>query len=183
MSLGADATVEDLYRIKRKAELVNGRIVDLWPTEPLAGLAAGEIMVSLRGYAGEHGTGRAVGGNAGFLVDLPHRKSFCPDAAFHTGPCNGMKFYDRAPIFAAEVRHVDERGVDADRAAAEKRADYFAAGTLVVWDVDLLTDEVVRVYRASAPDSPTCYRPGQTAEAEPAVPGWRIAVDDLFPTD
>jgi Uma2 family endonuclease len=39
----------------------------------------------------------------------------------------------------------------------------------------------VRVYRADDPDHPTIYRRGETAEAEPAVPGWRIAVDDLFP--
>ena len=32
-----------------------------------------------------------------------------------------------------------------------KRADYFAAGTLVVWDVDLLSSDVVRVYRSTAP--------------------------------
>ena len=44
---------------------------------------------------------------------------------------------------------------------AQKRADYFAAGTLVVWDVDLLADDVVRVYRADAPDSPHPLPPGR----------------------
>jgi hypothetical protein len=34
---------------------------------------------------------------------------------------------------------------------AAKRADYFAAGTLVVWDVDVLREQVVRVYRAVFP--------------------------------
>ena len=63
---------------------------------------------------------------------------------------------------------------------AKKRADYFAAGTLVVWDVDLLSDDVVRVYRTSEPESATIYRRGEIAEAEPAVPGWTMAVDDLF---
>jgi Uma2 family endonuclease len=63
---------------------------------------------------------------------------------------------------------------------AQKRADYFAAGTLVVWDVDLLSDDVVRVYRATAPAEPTIYKRGQSAEAEPALPGWTMPVDDLF---
>jgi Uma2 family endonuclease len=62
-----------------------------------------------------------------------------------------------------------------------KRADYFAAGTLVVWDVDLLSDDVVHVYRASEPERPTIYRRGQIAEAEPAVPAWTMPVDELFP--
>lgn len=67
-----------------------------------------------------------------------------------------------------------------ERRIAEKRADYFAAGTLVVWDVDVLRGKVVRVYRADDPENPKVYRPGEVAEAEPAVPGWAMAVDDLF---
>jgi Uma2 family endonuclease len=165
------ATVDDLYRTRHKAELVYGRIVNLWPTEPLAGDAAGEILVSLRRHGKMCRNGRAIGGNAGFLVNLPHRQSFCPDAAFHVGPCMGMKFYDRAPVFAVEVRHADERGADAEAAIDGKRIDYFAAGTLVVWDVDLLSGDVVRVYRSTSPDTPTVYRRGEVAEAEPAVPG------------
>ena len=54
---------------------------------------------------------------------------------------------------------------------------------LVVWDVDLLSENVVRVYRATDPETPTIYRRGEIAEAEPAVPGWTIAVDDLFPEE
>jgi hypothetical protein len=50
-----------------------------------------------------------------------------------------------------------------------------------VWDVDLLSADVVRVYRASAPETATIYQRGETAEAEPAVPGWTMAVDDIFP--
>jgi Uma2 family endonuclease len=50
----------------------------------------------------------------------------------------------------------------------------------VVWDVDLLSGDVVRVYRASDPERATVYRRGEIAEAEPAVPGWTMAVDDLF---
>lgn len=58
--------------------------------------------------------------------------------------------------------------------------DYFAAGTLVVWDVDVLREEVVRVYRNSNPEQPQIYHRGDMAEAEPALPGWVMAVDDLF---
>lgn len=91
-----------------------------------------------------------------------------------------MKFIDGAPVFAAEVRSEGDYSEDAEREMAQKRADYFAAGTLVVRDVDLLAEDVVRVYRADAPDRPTIYRRGEEAEAEPAVPGWTMPVDDLF---
>jgi Uma2 family endonuclease len=62
---------------------------------------------------------------------------------------------------------------------AEKRRDYFAAGTLVVWDVDP-AEECIHVYRATEPQRPITYRLGQMAEAEPAVPGWRVSVDWIF---
>lgn len=62
----------------------------------------------------------------------------------------------------------------------DKRHDYFAAGTLVVWDVDLLGEEVVRKYTIDAPDAPVVFRPGEVADAEPAVSGWTMPVNDLF---
>jgi len=173
------ATIEDLYKVKGKAELVNGRIVHLQPFGVCRGHAAQEITTSLRLYEKATRRGYAIGGNVGFVVDLPHRKSFCPDAAFYTGEMT-MKFGDGAPTFAVEVRTESDYGHGAERQMAAKRADYFAAGTLVVWDVDLLSEDVVRVYRATAPEAPTVYKRGELAEAEPALPGWTMPVDDLF---
>ena len=40
--------------------------------------------------------------------------------------------------------------------------------------------EAVKVYRGTDPDNPTVYRRGDLAEAEPAVPGWTMPVEDLF---
>jgi Uma2 family endonuclease len=174
------ASIEDLYRSAEKAELINGTLVIMEPTGEDPGYAADEIYVSLREYARRTGFGRAFGDNKGFVVDLPHRKSFSPDAAFYVGPRSGMKFLQGAPLVAIEVRSEGDYGTAAERAMAEKRADYFAAGTVVVWDVDLLSDNKVRVYRSSDPHLPTIYPHGEFAEAEPALPGWRFPVNDLF---
>jgi len=62
----------------------------------------------------------------------------------------------------------------------QKRADYFAAGTFVVWDVDLLSADVVRAYRAADPEHAIIYRRGEIASAEPIVPGWSMPVNELF---
>ena len=180
MSTKVEATIEDLYKVKGKAELVNGEIVEMSPTGRLPHYAALEIMISLRSYAKKAKTGYAIGDNVGFVVNLPHRKSFCPDAAYYVGPDPGMKFFEGAPVFALEVRSEGDYGPRAELQMAQKRADYFATGTLVVWDVDLLSDDVVRVYRASDPERAKIYRRGEIAEAEPAVPGWTMPVDDLF---
>lgn len=173
--------VADLYGAEGKAEIVDGRIVMMSPTGEDPGRAAGSIYLSLRQFEkSSMVAGRAVADNVAFVVDLPSRKSFCPDAAFHTGPHTGMKFLDRAPDFAVEVRSEGDYGPAAEREIAKKRADYFAAGTKVVWDVDLLSDDVVRVYRSDDPEAVTKYRKGEQAEAEPAVPGWKMAVNELF---
>lgn len=173
------ATIEDLYKIKQKAELVNGEIILMPPTGDMPGRASGSIYTSLRQYEKKAG-GRAFPDNVGFKVNLPNRKSFSPDAAFHTGKSAGMKFIEDAPVFAVEIRSEGDYGERAEKAIKKKREDYFAAGTLVVWDVDLLSEDVVKVFRADDTENPTIYSRGELAEAEPAVPGWRMSVDDLF---
>lgn len=181
MTQAKAATIKDLARVDGKAELVDGRIIEMSPTGFLPGYAADEIYASLREYARRTRTGYAIADGKGFIVDLPGRKSFSPDAAFHKGPHTGMKFLESAPVFAVEVRSDGDYGPKAEKEIAAKRADYFAAGTLVVWDVDLLGLDIVRAYRSNEPDKPVMFHRGQRAEAEPAVPGWSIAVDDLFP--
>lgn len=174
------ATVDELYCVSEKAELINGEIVRMPATGAAPGYAGDEIFISLRDYVRMYKHGRAVGDNKAFIVNLPHRQSFSPDAAFHIGSDTGMKFYEGAPIVAVEVRSESDYGPQAERKMAQKRADYFAAGTRVVWDVDLLSPDVVKSYRSDAPDSPTVYRRGDIAEALGAVPGWQFPVDDLF---
>jgi Uma2 family endonuclease len=179
-STPTQATIEDLYHEKDKAEIVEGEIVKFMPTGFLPNRAGNRIWRSLDDYEQTQGGGFAISDNVGFHVDLPNRESFSPDVAWYTGQPKGMKFLEGAPVFAAEVRSENDYGEKAEREMANKRRDYFAAGTLVVWDVDLLSEEVVKVYRADAPDSPTVYKRGEVAEAEPAVPGWTMPVDDLF---
>ncbi len=182
MSTKAKASIEDLYRLpdNRKAELVNGEIVLMAATGYLPSRAGLNIALSLREYEWRTQSGHACPDNTGFLVNLPHRESFSPDAAFHTGTPTGMKFLEGAPIFAVEVRSEGDYGPEAEAEMASKRRDYFAARTLIVWDVDLLGEEVVKVYRAAASDTPTIYRRGEIAEADPALPGWSMPVDELF---
>lgn len=182
MSTKTRATIEDLYRVPEngKAEIVNGELVLMTPTGGVPNLSAGEIYASLRDYAKRTKQGRAFTDNAGFIVHLPNRDLFSPDAAFYTGEIEGGKFLEGAPIFAVEVRSEGDYGPAMEREMAAKRTDYFAASTLVVWDVDVLKEKLVRVYRATDPQNPTVYKSGEVADAEPALPGWTMAVDDLL---
>lgn len=180
MVANLEATIEDLYAVQGKAEIVNGEIVLMSPTGAAPSYAATEIVVSLRNYSRQIKKGYAVADNAAFRVDLPNRKSFSPDAAYYVGKWTGMKFFEGAPIFGVEVLSEGDYGSAAETAMARKRADYFAAGTLVVWDVNLLSEDVIKSYRADKPAEPTTFGRDQITDAEPAVPGWSMQVNDLF---
>ena len=156
------ATLNDLRHVAEngKAELVKGELALTSPIGGLPGYAAGEIFASLREYAQRTRTGYALADNVGFIVDLPERQSFSPDAAFYTGELT-MKFLKGAPVFAVEIRSESDYGSTAEQELEQKRADYFAAGTLVVWDVDLISEDVVRSYKAITPDASIVYRRGE----------------------
>lgn len=182
MTTKAKATIQDLYEVpgNQKAEIVNGEIVLMSPTGSRPGRAAMKIVTSLSNHENRHGGGYAFGDNVGFTVDLPDRDSFSPDAAWYVGNIDSMDFLEGAPAFAAEIRSKSDYGPKAEKAITAKIRDYFTSGTLVVWDVDLLGEDVTKVYRANDLDTPKIYRRGDLAEAEPAVPGWKFPVDELF---
>ena len=177
------ATIDDLYRTPEKAELIGGRIVKFMATGRKPNRVVGRIYRSLDDHATNVGGGEAFTDNMGYTVAiLPSgRESFSPDASYHKGPFpkDPMRFIHGAPSFAAEVRSENDYGPTAEFEMAEKRAEYFQAGTEVVWDVDT-TAECIHVYRSSDPEHPTTFHRGDIADAEPAVPGWRVPVDWIF---
>jgi Uma2 family endonuclease len=177
------ATLDDLYRVEGKAELIAGRIVHPMASGYLPSKVAMRIAMLLDGFATHHG-GEAFADGIGFAMRPPlssGRESFSPDASYYVGPLpkNKMRFIDGAPIFAVEVRSEDDYGAAAEVEMAAKRADYFEAGTKVVWDVDPEAGTIAS-YAADAPHRPIRYAAGETALAESAIPGWRLKVDELF---
>jgi Uma2 family endonuclease len=177
------ATLDDLARVDGKAELIDGRIVRQMPTGHLPNRTASRIFRALDDHAETTGQGVAYTDSMGFAVPrLPSgRESFSPDATLHLGPVptNLMGFVRGAPTFAVEVRSESDYGPAAEATMAAKRADYFLAGTSVIWDVDPIARSVKK-YRADSPDQPITFTAGSEGDAEPAVPGWRILIDRLF---
>ncbi|HEX8832324.1 MAG TPA: Uma2 family endonuclease [Longimicrobium sp.] len=180
LDLGRKALVDDLAIVKGQTEIVDDCLVVHTPNGGRNARARGSILFSLHMYEKDHkGAGLVFSSTVGYPVIAPHRKAICADVSWYTGPL-GDDSDTSPPVFAAEVRDFANYGDEAEAFLATKLGDYFAAGTQVVWDVDVLREELIRVYRASNPENPTLYRRGEIAEAEPAVPGWRFPVDELW---
>jgi Uma2 family endonuclease len=183
MKEGDVATIDDLYRVEGQVELIDGTIVQFPPHGHLPGMIKGNISFALHHFAALHQVGEAFMSTLGYVVPrLPSgRESFCPDASYHTGPLpqNLVHFVEGAPTFAVEVRNLGDYGSSAESEMVAKRLDYFLAGTLAVWDVDPIA-ETVTLYKHTAPTQPIVFGRGSIADAEPAVPGWRMPVDDVF---
>jgi Uma2 family endonuclease len=183
MATQTEATLEDLRRADGKAELVHGEILKMSPAGGRHWYVSSLIAASLNVFARQHGIQGVGGGdNGGFVVNLPHRRTFSPDAAFYCGPLTN-DFLEGAPVFAVEIRSKEDYGPAAERRLAQKRADYFAARTKVVWDVDLDGEVVVRSYSVTAPEAPAEFRCGDVATAELALPGWGMPVDEFLLSD
>lgn len=177
------ATVADLYHVEGKAELIGGKIIKCMGIGFRHSLIAANIYRSLYGYAKAAGRGQAFTDSLAFTVTelSSGRESFSPDASYYFDPFpeNVEEFIAGPPTLAVEVRSPSDYGSKPERAVTDKRRDYFEAGTLAVWDVDPRA-ETVAVYRKDAPEEATICRRGEIAEAEPAAPGWRMAVDEVF---
>ena len=181
VALPFPATLADLMKVEGKAELIGGRIVESMASGSLPSTIALEIAFELRLYSKSRGVGVAYGDGIGYAIDPPllsRRQSFSPDASFYSGPlpANSMAFIDGAPTFAVEVRSENDFGRSAENAMAAKRADYFEAGTLAVWDVD----PIAKIITLHTPTSETTFRAGDTAHAGSALPGWTLDVAALF---
>ncbi len=178
------STLDDLLRFEGKAELIGGRVVPIVPTGRVPGRIAKRILRSLDDYERSQQTGEALGDNVGYAIHPPlgnGRESFSPDASFYIGasPHDDAGFIEGPPTFAVEVRSEHDYGPAKDLDYAEKREDYFRAGTRVVWDVDYL-NETVAGYAEADPETPVMFHRGEVAHAEPALPGWRMNVDEIF---
>ena len=178
------ATLDDLYRVEGKAELIGGRIVHYMASGHLPSKVAMRLAFSLDQYTQRIGKGEAYADGIGFAMRPPlanGRESFSPDASYYDGPLppNKMRFIEGPPKLAIEVRSEDDYGPGAEVEMAAKRADYFEAGTLEVWDVDPVA-RTIAAYDVSSPLTPRMFTAGQVAAARAALPGWQVAVDEIF---
>jgi Uma2 family endonuclease len=178
--LGREATLEDLWEFEGRAELIDGEIIPLTGTQVGPGDTAFKIRLSLHNHQRQHGGGFAISESVTFILQSPRTQALIPDVAWYVGDVARDQVVHGAPALAVEVRSNGDYGPAAEREMANKRNLYFAAGTQVVWDVDVLREGWVRAYHADDPEHAIVFSRGEVADAEPAVWGWRFPVGELF---
>jgi Uma2 family endonuclease len=179
--LPGTATAKDVLRAEREpqkalCELIDGTLVEK-PTGYRESSLAIWIGARLQFFVEERDLG-IVAGADGFMRLAP-RNIRIPDVSFVS--------YDRlpdpeaadaaianfAPDLAIEVLSPSNTRGEMER----KRRDYFAAGTLLVWEIDP-KKEVIDVY--TAPDSVKRLTKSDNLAGNHVLPGFKVRVAELF---
>ena len=159
-------------------EVVNGeRVVKLMGT--YENILAGVLFNALCNHANANQLGRAT---IEVLFDLPgaatDRRPDVGFVSFHRWPRTRRppraNAWPVVPELAAEVVSPTD---DVDE-VMEKVEEYFRAGVRVVW---LVLPRQERVYVYTSPTDVCILARGDDLTGDPVVPGFRLAVTDLFP--
>ncbi|HKP54953.1 MAG TPA: hypothetical protein VJ183_20145 [Chloroflexia bacterium] len=147
-------------------------------TDPTTGVTYSEHT----GYAERND----MSGNLSRLTSSsPYRQRTNHDIGYFIGkgylPGTGRTVEVNKLLFVIEVRSKGDYGPAAEEAFADRRAEYFRNGVLVVWDIDLVRSDTIRAYIFRLPEYAIISRRSDNASGKPALWNWVFPVDDLFP--
>lgn len=169
-------TAEEFYQLHLdNAELVEGEIIESMPVTPEHGKIAGWLVTFLNLWIIQTRAGQA-GTEGGFILGRNPDKVREPDVWFLSkdrNPENKEAFWEVAPTLVAEVISPS----DTARVIKGKLADYFAAGTQLVW---LIYPSYKEVEVHTPAGTMTTFREADTLREPQLLPGFSCKVADLF---
>jgi Uma2 family endonuclease len=176
-------TAEDLWRLGEgdtRRELVDGKVREMAPAGGVHGDVTGRICRRIAEHVADHGGGKVLVGDVGFVLDLPHDRDRvrAPDVAFVTTarlPEGRLPegFIRGAPDLAVEVLSPSDNPMDVQ----QKVRDYLDAGARLVW-VIAPSAKSATLYRADG--SARLLREDDNLDGEDALPGLLIPLSELF---
>jgi Uma2 family endonuclease len=160
---------------EQRFELIDGEIVEV-PSNPLVSVIAMRIVGFIFMFLRERQVdGHVSGEGGGFIID---GQVFAPDVAYVRDLPTDQGFEQQPPLLAVEV--ISDPGNNAEQTDLRRKlAHYMRAGTLV-WVVDYVARQV------------EVHQPGERVvlvgdtgklTAEGILPGFELAVSDIFPQD
>jgi Uma2 family endonuclease len=168
-----------LYSDEDYVELIRGEVVQLTPPGLRHGLIGEEVRDVLKPYVKIGNLGIVLSMEIGYVLEREPYTVRAPDVSFISQARleqveDEEKHFPGAPDLAVEILSP----TDSLRATESKARMYLRAGGSVVWILDP-KDKTLRIYRPDA--DPIVLGPDDEADAEPALPGFRCNVGNLFP--
>ncbi|MBI5930990.1 MAG: Uma2 family endonuclease [Chloroflexi bacterium] len=164
----------------RLFEFIDGDIIEKMPSFESSEIAT-EIIYHLKHYLKQNPLGRLTAPDGGYIMSNDDNPDvFIPDVGYITNERLGKTPEREAPVppdLAVEVKSPTDR-LRATRRKAEK---YLAYGTRLVWVVFPET-KTVEVYDIDSEDVQILGIEG-TLSGGNILPGFTLAVKDIFPTD
>ncbi|HEY0513442.1 MAG TPA: Uma2 family endonuclease [Thermoanaerobaculia bacterium] len=158
-------------------ELVDGRIVPLPPTRPEHGEIELDLGSELRAWARSSGRGRVFGGEVGLYIRRNPDTIRAADLIYVSheryARWKTSTYFDIAPELVVEVLSPTDRRSD----VMAKINDYFSIGVDRVWVVD---SKLPCILAHRSMTEVRQFKVGDVLSDEELLPGFRLAVADLF---
>ena len=180
-SRGGPRTAEELAELPDEGsrfELIDGVLLEMPPAEFDHGLISATIVSRIDRFVRDHGLGRVVGAETGFILARDPDTVLAPDAAFISAdrmPPPGQRhgFAALAPDLVVEVVSPTDRAA----AVADKALRWIEAGTRLVWVI--YPDR--RLVAEHLPDGTVHLRHGDDIlDGGDVLPGFRVPTRELF---
>ncbi len=161
-----------------RCELVRGNLVLTGPESARHGATGARIGARLLDFVDRNELGIVFGSSAGYILSRNPDTVREPDVSFvgteRLKDLDLDAFLEGAPDLAVEVLSPSNTTAEMDA----KRIDYFKAGCRVLWVVDPQRKSVA-IYRPGA--TPTVLGEDDTLVEETLLPGFSVAVREIFP--
>ena len=158
----------------KRAELVDGEVIEKMPVGEAHAYIAINIGAILREWARSRNAGR-VYGELGYvlgegLVRAPDVSFVAADRLTSQRP--SLRLFHGAPTLAVEVVSPGDLAGEVEA----KVREYLAFGVSMVWVVY----PEVRAVTVRTPDGSRAYGADDTLSGEPVLPGFEVAVSEIF---
>lgn len=158
-------------------ELVDGKIIIMGPSDIVSSEIGAELVRLLGNWVKPRKLGRVFESSGGFI--LPNSDLRAPDVSFVTADSlkqNKRYFVELVPDLVVEIKSQSDRL----KPLREKIQSFIELGAKVgiLIDPDKRT---VTIYTPTA--EPVVLRDGDTISIPELLPGWEVAVTELWPID
>jgi len=172
------AFIEDPANAEKRFEFIDGEIIDV-PSNPLASEIATLISFFIRLFLRENNLNGHITGEGGGYIINGH--VFAPDVAYlshdRQSKLDSKGFNQVPPELAVEV--ISDPTNSTEQTDLRRKLTHYRTAEVTTWVVDYTTQRV----EVHLPDgSMQLYDNTMKLTAEHILPGFELAVKDIFPT-